>query len=207
MSSTGAPHLAAVAGTPAGEALEPRVWGPRFAEALGYSCEKHNGQIRKGNGSPYITHPLAVASLVGEYGGDEDQAIAALLHDLLEDCEVTAEEIAARFGTRVADIVLDCSDTTVRPKPPWRARKEAYLRKLESVGADSKLVITADKLHNAQCIVHDLARPSVGVRIWSRFRASREEEIWYFQALVDELGRDWQHDLLEELRRVVERIV
>lgn len=191
-------------GAPA--ALPTQQWGQRFDEALLYASQQHFGQIRKGNGCPYISHPLAVASLVGEYGGDEDQAIAALLHDLLEDCSVTAAELEQRFGSAVAEMVVHCSDTTVRPKPPWKRRKQAYLASLAAVPARSRLVIAADKLHNAQCIVHDLARRSVGERIWSRFRARREDQLWYFRALVDELGRGWDHELLDELRRVVAQL-
>jgi (p)ppGpp synthase/HD superfamily hydrolase len=183
-----------------------RVWGPRFDCALMFACSQHFGQVRKGNGSPYITHPLAVASIVGEYGGSEDQAIAALLHDLLEDCNVKAEDIALRFGQPVANIVLDCTDTTSHPKPPWRQRKEAYLKTLPSAPADSRLVITADKLHNAESIVRDLGRSSVGERVWSRFRVDRDEELWYFRTVCDALGQDWDHELLDELRRVVRRL-
>jgi (p)ppGpp synthase/HD superfamily hydrolase len=103
-----------------------RVWGPRFESAAMFACCHHYRQIRKGNGSPYITHPFAVAALVGEYGGDEDQAIAALLHDLLEDCGVKLGEISSRFGDRVAEVVSWCTDTTEQPKPPWQQRKRAW---------------------------------------------------------------------------------
>lgn len=189
--------------------LEPivgRTFGPRFESALMYACTLHFGQIRKGNGAPYITHPMAVASLVAEYGGDEDQVIAALLHDVLEDCDVTLEQIAMRFGQDVADMVDSCSDTKVRPKPPWRPRKEAYLRRLATVGPRAKLVIAADKLHNVQCIVHDLNRASVGEQIWLRFRAPKPDQHWYFNAVTEVLADGWQHELLDELRRTVERV-
>lgn len=184
-----------------------RSFGPRFESALMYACGLHFGQIRKGNGAPYITHPLAVASLVSEFGGDEDQVIAALLHDVLEDCDVDASAIEARYGRDVAEMVDQCSDTTVRPKPPWRERKEAYLRRLARVSARAKLVIAADKLHNVQCILHDLERPSVGERIWGRFRAPKPDQFWYFQAVVDALAAGWEAELLDELRRAVDRVV
>jgi len=192
--------------SPEAEPRQLRVWGPRFDSALMYACSQHFGQIRKGNGSPYITHPLAVAAIVGEYGGTEDQAIAALLHDLLEDCNVQAEEIALRYGKPIADIVVDCTDTTSHPKPPWRQRKEAYLETVPAAPAQSKLVITADKLHNAESIVRDLGRRSVGELVWSRFRVDRDEELWYFRTVCDALGQGWDHELLDELRRVVSRL-
>jgi len=188
---------------PAGQAPTRPVWGARFESAFLFASGRHFGQIRKGNGSPYITHPLAVAAIVGEFGGDEEQAIAALLHDLLEDCGVTEAEIESRFGTRVSRIVLDCTDTTDSPKPPWRERKEAYLAGLVHTPADSRLVITADKLHNAESIVRDLARKSVGDKVWTRFRVDRAQELWYFRAVCDALGQGWEHELLDELRRVV----
>ena len=195
-----------VVGSPAGTAAPRRVWGPRFESALMFACCRHYGQIRKGNGSPYITHPLGVAALVGEYGGDEDQAIAALLHDLLEDCGVKLEEISSRFGERVASIVSWCTDTTEQPKPPWQQRKEAYLARLPGAPPDARLVVAADKLQNAESIVHDLGRGSVGARVWSRFRADRDQQLWYFRTVTEVLGEGWDHELLDELRHVVSRM-
>ena len=164
------------------------TFGPRFESALTFACSKHAGQTRKGNGAPYITHVIAVASLVGEYGGDEDQAIAALLHDVVEDCDVSAEEIAALFGARVASIVTVCTDATTHPKPPWQARKEAHVEKVRAATADAKLVIACDKLHNTQSIVRDRRRPSVGESVWSRFSTGREGMVWYLQAMREALS-------------------
>ncbi|MBI4702643.1 MAG: bifunctional (p)ppGpp synthetase/guanosine-3',5'-bis(diphosphate) 3'-pyrophosphohydrolase [Deltaproteobacteria bacterium] len=179
------------------------AYGARFESALTFACSRHFGQERKGNGAPYITHPLAVAALVGEYGGDEDQAIAALLHDVLEDCGVTETDVALRYGARVARIVASCTDTTLRPKPPWPQRKQAFLARLRGAPPDVKLVVAADKLHNAQAIVRDLRRASVGDKVWSRFRAGREDVLWYYRAAVDALTDGWSHELCDELRAVV----
>ena len=190
----------------AGTSTQPaklRRYGPRFESALGWASALHFGQERKGNGAPYIVHPLAVASLVAEYGGDEDQAIAALLHDVMEDCGVSADELEARYGPRVARIVAQCTDTTERPKPAWRPRKEAHLAELRRAPDEVKLVVAADKLHNAQCIVRDLRRPSVGAELWSRFRASRQELLWYYRAALEALADGWEHELLGELREAV----
>jgi (p)ppGpp synthase/HD superfamily hydrolase len=183
-----------------------RRYGPRFESALVSSCALHFGQERKANGAPYISHPLAVAALVAEFGGDEEQAIAALLHDTMEDCGVTRESIAARYGAEVANIVWLCTDTTEQPKPPWRARKEAYIERLRGAPARAKLVAAADKLHNVQCIAHDLRRRSVGQRVWARFRADRAEQRWYFAAVVEALGDGWQSELLDELATAVAQL-
>jgi len=98
----------------------------RYAEAVAWAVELHGSQVRKGTRIPYLTHLLAVSALLSEHGGEEDDAIAGLLHDAIEDTDATAADIEQRFGPKVAAIVLDCSDTTVRPKRPWRERKEAY---------------------------------------------------------------------------------
>jgi len=171
-----------------------------------YASTKHFGQQRKGNGAPYIVHPLAVAALVGEYGGDEDQAIAALLHDSMEDCGVTEADLNSRYGPRVARLVVGCTDTTEQPKPAWQQRKQGFLSRLRDAPVDLKLVVAADKLHNAQSIVTDLARQSVGEQLWSRFRPNREQVIWYYRSLAEALGNGWSHEILDEFARVVARL-
>src|SRR5579872_1354566 len=138
--------------------------GPRFEEALLFATRKHAGQTRNATSVPYIAHLLSVAGLVLEAGGDEDLAIAALLHDVVEDCggAPMLEEVRSRFGERVAHVVEGCTDTDLDPKPPWRQRKEDYLKHLQMADADVRLVSAADKLHNARqglgCgIVYELA--------------------------------------------------
>lgn len=155
----------------------------RFEEALAFATRAHRGQERKGSGTPYLGHVLQVAGIVLEHGGDEDQAIAALLHDVIEDTAFTRDDLAERFGGRVADIVEHCSDADgPEAKPPWRARKEAYLARLRSADADSALVSCADKLHNARSIVTDLA--ASGPTVWERFKGRRDGSLWYYGALV-----------------------
>jgi GTP pyrophosphokinase len=159
--------------------------GPRYAEALVYAHALHATQERKGSGVPYLAHLLGVSSLALEHGADEDEAIAALLHDAVEDQGglTTLAEIERRFGERVAQIVLGCSDSTEEPKPPWRARKERYLAHLLTASPSILLVSGCDKLYNARAIVADHRR--VGPAIWSRFRAGRDGTRWYY----DELAR------------------
>src|SRR5205085_11747027 len=119
----------------------------RFEEALAFAARLHKSQLRKGTGVPYVSHLLAVAGIALEHGADEDEAIAALLHDAIEDQggAATREEIRRRFGDRVVGIVDGCSDTDVSPKPPWRERKEAYIAHVRDASPSVRLVSAADK--------------------------------------------------------------
>ena len=163
----------------------------RFVEALSFAHETHITQVRKDTTIPYISHLISVAGLVLESGGDEDLAIAALLHDAVEDAEdMSGEEmsdrIRAKFGDRVADIVDGCSDAKSSPggsKPPWRSRKEAYLEHLRSASNDVLRVSIADKVHNARSIATDQDR--FGEALWERFSSSSEESHWYYTSLRD----------------------
>src|SRR5215831_3412318 len=131
--------------------------GPRFLRAFQFAAEKHAGQTRKASTIPYVSHLMGVASLVLEAGGDEDLAIAALLHDVVEDCGgiPMLKEVRRRFGSRVAKIVDGCTDTYTVPKPPWRELKENYLRHLKTADAETRLVSAADKLNNVRSILAD----------------------------------------------------
>jgi (p)ppGpp synthase/HD superfamily hydrolase len=177
--------------------------GERFDQALVYASRLHRGQVRKQSTVPYVSHLLGVASLALEHGGDEDEAIAALLHDAVEDQggETTLAEIRKRFGDRVAEIVAACSDSMGEPKPPWRERKEAYIARLKTASRSARLVSAADKLHNARSILTDYRRE--GARAWNRFTAGRDGVLWYYRALVDALRPAGPSALVEELDRVV----
>jgi len=148
--------------------------GPRFRRAFEFVAEKHAGQTRKASTIPYIAHLMGVASLVLEAGGDEDLAIAALLHDVVEDCGgmPMLKEVRRKFGKRVAKVVDGCTDTDTEPKPPWRARKENYIRHLKGSDADTRLVAAADKLNNVRSILSDYR--AIGESVWSRFNGGRE---------------------------------
>jgi len=177
--------------------------GPRFERALLFATGKHSGQTRKGTTVPYIAHLLGVASLVLEAGGDEDLAIAALLHDVVEDCggAPMLKEIRRRFGKRVADVVDGCTDTDLDPKPPWRQRKEDYLKHLRTADADIRLVSAADKLHNARSILADYRE--IGEPVWERFQGKREGTLWYYRALLDEFRHQEATPLINQLERVI----
>lgn len=179
------------------------ILSPRFDEALTFAVDLHREQPRKGTGVPYVSHLLSVAALVLEHGGSEDQAIAALLHDAVEDQggRPTAERIRERFGDLVADIVDGCTDTDISPKPPWRERKEAYLARVRREPAHVRLVSAADKLHNARTMVTDLRIH--GPALWERFNAGRDETLWYLESLVAAFREAGSMPIVEELARTV----
>jgi GTP pyrophosphokinase len=192
--------------------------GTRFDEALALASELHRRQIRKDAPIPYISHLMAVAGIVLEANAYhpmdnlEDVAIGALLHDSVEDQghKIGLEDIRERFGDTVHRIVLECSDSVVteegEQKPPWRARKEAYLAKMATKSRETLLVACADKLHNARCILFDYDR--VGERIWGRFNAGREGTVWYYTALASEFGKAWpENPLLPDFNALVRRMV
>src|SRR5438045_8191677 len=131
--------------------------GPRFLRAFDFAAEKHKYQTRKASTIPYIAHLMGVASVVLESGGDEDLAIAALLHDVVEDCGGTPmlKEVRRRFGSRVAKIVDGCTDADTYPKPPWRKRKGNYIARLREEYADTRLVSAADKVNTVASILRD----------------------------------------------------
>jgi GTP pyrophosphokinase len=175
----------------------------RFSKAFLYAATLHADQCRKVSGEPYVAHLLGVASIALQHGADEDEAIAALLHDAIEDQggARTGEEICRRFGPRVAEIVEACSDTQETPKPPWQQRKEAHLARLRHASVSVRLVWASDKLHNAQSLLcaHRLHGPSV----WTLFRGGREGTLWYYRTAVDTLKQSGATPLVEELERVV----
>jgi (p)ppGpp synthase/HD superfamily hydrolase len=177
--------------------------GPRFLKAFLFAAEKHAGQGRKASTTPYIAHLMGVASLTLEFGGDEDMAIAALLHDVVEDCGGVPmlREVKKRFGSRVAKIVDGCTDSDVEPKPPWRERKETYIRHLKDADAETKLVSAADKLNNVRSILSDYR--AVGESIWTRFNGGRAGTLWYYRALVREFKCGKPNRLIRELELAV----
>ena len=179
-----------------------QCYGPGLDAALAFVADAFRNRCRKGSAIPYLTHLLGVAALVGEFGGTEEQMIVALLHDVLEDLEgVTPSDLALRWGDRVAHQVLALSDTTTQPKPSWKERKEHYLGSLASEDPAVKLVSAADKLHNLRSLIRE--RRLVGETVWERFNAGREDQIWYFEAVLKALGTEWEHPILQDLFEAV----
>ncbi|MBW4629041.1 MAG: HD domain-containing protein [Brasilonema octagenarum HA4186-MV1] len=178
--------------------------GSRFEQALVYATRLHARQIRKGSHVPYISHLLSVAALVLEDGGDEDEAIAALLHDAIEDQggAATREIILQQFGERVTSIVDGCTDADTIPKSPWKERKQRYIESLRCASPSVRRVALADKLHNARSILADLRRE--GEAVWLKFKGGKEGTLWYYRSLL-EVFLEASSNLwfVEELNRVV----
>ena len=187
----------------------------RFNRALTFAVELHAQQVRKGTMIPYVAHLMAVSALVLEHGGTEDQAIAGLLHDAIEDqgqdfeggVDGLRQEIEREFGTAVLAIVEACTDADTIPKPPWRARKEAYIAHIRTAPTDVLIVSCADKLHNARAILSDYR--TIGEALWPRFTAGKDGTLWYYQALVDAFQSNpaTPRSLRDELTQTVAQIV
>ena len=182
----------------------------RFDRALLYATHVHGGQVRKGTSVPYVAHLLAVAATVLEYGGSEDMAIAALLHDAVEDQggEPRLSDIRNRFGDRVADIVRSCSDSVAnassgQPKEDWSNRKTLYIKHLKSVDKKTLLVSLSDKIHNARSILRDLRKPEIGTSVWRRFKKSKDESLWYYRELANAFQKLLPGQLANELADIV----
>jgi (p)ppGpp synthase/HD superfamily hydrolase len=178
----------------------------RFDAAFQLASALHHEQRRKDTNIPYISHLMAASSIVLEAGGDEDLAIAALLHDAVEDQGglPTLQTIRRLFGDRVADVVEQCSDSHTEPKPPWRARKEAYIAHLKSASEDALLVSTADKLHNARSILRDYRVH--GEQVWERFSVSKAEVLWYYRELARAFLARGANPLLLEFSQMVAQL-
>ena len=181
-----------------------------FEHALAFATRLHAPQTRKETDIPYISHLIGVAGLVLEYGGGRDEAIAALLHDAIEDRGVEypggvsalRRDIEAEFGSNVLRIVEGCTDAETLPKPPWEERKRRYVAHLEHAPPEVLLVSCADKLHNARAIVADLR--VMGEPLFERFTGKREGTIWYYESLAEVFGRRGPKHLAAELRRTVD---
>lgn len=179
---------------------------PRFGEALIYANRVHQDHHRKGTTIPYIAHLLAVASIVIENGGNEDEAIAALLHDAVEDRggRSRLHEITEKFGSAVADIVEGCSDTLDEDKEHWSERKKTYLEHLQHASQSVLLVSLADKVPNARSVLRDYKE--IGENLWSRFTGGKEGTLWYYSELADIFLRCGHKQLAEELNSIVNEL-
>ncbi|HEY9634100.1 MAG TPA: HD domain-containing protein [Coleofasciculaceae cyanobacterium] len=185
------------------------ILSERFIDALTFAAHLHANQTRKGGKVPYIAHLLGVASIALEHGANEDEAIAALLHDAIEDQggEATRQEIRRRFGDTVTEIVNGCTDSDTTPKPPWRQRKEAYIAHIPKASDSVLLVSAADKLYNARSILNDYRL--IGDAVWERFHGGKNGTLWYYRTLVDVFHSTSStplFDLFDELERVVSEL-
>jgi (p)ppGpp synthase/HD superfamily hydrolase len=183
-----------------------------FEAALSFATRLHAGQTRKGTDIPYLAHLIGVAAIVLEHDGDRDEAVAALLHDAIEDQSANypgganglRADIRERFGDRVLGIVEGCTDSDTEPKPPWRERKARYIAHLAEGDASTRLVACADKLHNARAVVSDLRL--LGDPLFDRFRGGKAGTLWYYRALADSFAEVGERRLAEELERTVQEM-
>ena len=184
----------------------PSTFSPEFQKALDYAARLHAKQVRKKTGRPYIAHLMSVAALVIEYGGDEEMAIAALLHDAVEDQGglPRLRQIRRKFGKRVAHIVDGCTDSYTRPKPPWLERKKSYVERISRQVPEVLLVSAADKLSNVRETVHDFRVN--GESVFERFAGKKDGTLWYYHTLVEEFHKTDSHPLFEELSRAVSEL-
>jgi (p)ppGpp synthase/HD superfamily hydrolase len=178
----------------------------QFEKALIYATRIHGGQLRKKTRIPYIAHILGVAALAMEYGANETEAIAALLHDAVEDCggAKRLRDIQRKFGKDVARIVEGCTDTDQTPKPPWLERKKAYVAHVRHASMPTKLVSASDKLHNVRAILMDYRKEGEG--LWSRFNRGKQGALWYYRALVNAFGGKRIQPLVQEIDRTLTKL-
>lgn len=178
----------------------------RFEQALVYATQLHATQIRKGGDIPYVSHLLSVAALVLEDGGDEDEAIAGLLHDAVEDggsAEIR-EAILVKFGERVVSIVDGCTESCTIPKPPWRDRKLRYIEQMRHASPSVLRVSMADKLHNARSILAD--RDREGDAVWDKFKGGKAGTLWFYRSLLEIYQQGGSNFLVSEIERIVDRL-
>jgi GTP pyrophosphokinase len=183
------------------------ILSKRFLDAVEYAFYLHAGHMRKGTKTPYFSHLMGVSSLVMEHGGTEDEAIAALLHDAVEDQggQDTLNAISVLFGPKVATIVDGCTDSDTQPKPPWKKRKLEYLTHLKRTRNKSiRLVSAADKLHNSRAILADYRKQKDG--LWKRFNVGKQETLWYYRQLANSFLKTGPVSLARELDAVVSEL-
>jgi (p)ppGpp synthase/HD superfamily hydrolase len=180
---------------------------PQFERALIYAARIHSGQMRKKTRIPYVAHILGVAAIAMEYGANETETIAALLHDAVEDCggAKRLHDIRRRFGQKVAAIVAGCTDTDQTPKPLWLERKKAYIARVPHESASTRLVSASDKLHNLRAIL--MAYRLEGETVWSRFKGGKQGTLWYYRAMVKAFGKTRRiQPLVQELDRTLSEL-
>ena len=175
----------------------------RFEQALIYTTQLHANQVRKCSDTPYISHLLSVAALILEDGGDEEEAIAGLLHDAVEDRGgiETREAILRQFGERVVSIVDGCTEPYLEPKPPWRDRKLQYIEQMRHASPSVLRVSMADKLHNARSILADWYRE--GDAVWDKFNGGKEGTLWFYRSLLEIYQQSNSKSLKLELERII----
>ncbi|MFQ5633178.1 MAG: HD domain-containing protein, partial [bacterium] len=182
-------------------------YSPKLHLALTTTAKAHHQQYRKGTNTPYFTHPVGVAIILDRYGFPESWVLAGLLHDVLEDTDLTTSFLEKNFGNEVTEIVLGCSEPYHNEKP-WFERKKHTIDYLRTAPLSVKVVSCADKLHNLLTILNDL--PELGEQLWQRFRYGKEKQGWYYSSLVESLlanlAQNELHDIFHEYKQTVNKV-
>ncbi|MEO1428355.1 MAG: HD domain-containing protein [Cyanobacteria bacterium J06633_8] len=178
----------------------------KFEQALIYATQLHANQTRKVDKIPYISHLMSVSALILEAGGSEDEAIAGLLHDAIEDQggKATREQIRDKFGEQIVEIIDGCTESDITPKPPWKERKIQYIENIRN-GSDSvKLVSLADKLHNARSLL--IGYRNKGDKLWDYFSGSKEDKLWFYRELLVIYQQSYDNFMTVELERILREL-
>ncbi|WP_342429682.1 HD domain-containing protein [Neobacillus sp. FSL H8-0543] len=171
-------------------------------KALQFASKAHKDQCRKNTDIPYISHPVAVGMILMKSGYTDELIAAGVLHDTVEDTDVTMEDIQREFGTKIAEIVAGCSEPD--KSLSWEERKEHTIEFLKTASEDIRAVACADKLHNIRSIINDYE--VLGDKVWERFNAGKEKQRWYYTNIVKSLGSQSNFPLEAELQKEVDRL-
>ena len=171
---------------------------PKIQKALNLAGKLHEGQTRKGDGLPYIVHPVAVAWIISDYSEDEDLIAAALLHDTIEDCDYNENQLKADFGPRVAEMVMGVTETN--KEDPWQKRKDDYLNHLQAASYEAKMICAADKLHNLQSMIAAIEK--FGDEAIKKFNAPLAKKIWFYNECLKRIETDKRipEDLINRIK-------
>lgn len=174
------------------------MYSPLLEKAFRMALEGHASQKRKGEETPYITHPVGVALILARYGFEEEVIAAGLAHDLVEDTTYTEEDLREELGDTVTDIVMSVTNSATLP---WKDKKKAYIESVKEGSVGAKAVSVADKVHNAESLIARYR--DMGTRLWSDFNASREDKLWFEEAMLSMLKETWSHPLVDEYEVLV----
>ncbi len=185
----------------------PTQLGHLFDQALSFAVDLHRDQKRKGSGAPYVSHLLSVAALVMEDRGTEEEVIAALLHDAIEDQGgvETRNRIFEEFGEEVCELVEAVTDTEGSPKPPWKDRKNRLLKQMQKAPEGALRIATADKLHNVRALVSDI-KTRGEEKAWGVFQKGRDDQVWFFTSFIEIVEKRFQSPMLNELKELVKQL-
>jgi len=161
----------------------------------------HSGQVRKSDGSPYIVHPYMCATILLQHNTQDEVVAAALVHDVLEDTEITEQELREVLGDRVVDIVTHVSEDKSKE---WEERKKGYVAMVREASQEVKLVSVADKVHNMQSVLFEYEKK--GEDVWNVFSRGKEKKLWFDELCLAMFKETLEHPLVDEYEKLVEKM-